>query len=260
MGWRRTVAIAVASAMNACALVTNLDGLRGDAAVADAPTNDVANDVANDSPSDAPNDSPTDSPSDGAANSIAFVQKADGNWDAQGLSLQNSVVAGDALIVVAESAVPGAVTVTDTMSNSYQTIINPFTSFDGGTVSMFVAFNVKGGSTTVHVSASDAGPGNIYYAVEYRGITTFDGKATGNTQSTATDALVSSSISTSASPELLFAYADSLGTATPGTLFTSRSLFATNTIEDRIVMGPSNTYQANATVTDAGSIVFACFH
>jgi len=246
MGWRAT-AIVLAAGTCACSALVSLDDLRSDASAADASA---------DSPADA-----VDAPSgDVASSSITFVQAAANNYGSGDLAFLQDVADGDVVIVVSESSVHGAVTLSDTKSNTWQKIFDAYAATDGATVSMFVAFGVKGGFTTMHVSASDAGPGYIFYAAEYRGISAFDVKASGFTQSTGKDALVSSSVDTTASPELLFAYANSTGNVTPGSLFTQRSNFDGNVIQDRIVTIAGN-YQATATISsDTGDIMLACFH
>jgi hypothetical protein len=240
---RGTVIVAVGVLVSACSLLVSLDDLKG-SGVADSAASDAAVESAVDAP----------------IHTIAFVQAVADYYSNTGLTFASSVVDGNAVIVVVANSVPGAVAVSDEKGNSYATIIGPYAASDGGTLSLFVTFGVTGGFTNIHVSAPDGGTGYIYYAAEYSGITTLDGTGTGNTQSLGTDALVTSSVSTTADPELVFGYAEGLGNVDPGTNFTARSLFDGNTIEERIVTTPG-AYQATATLLGGtGDIMVACFH
>jgi hypothetical protein len=250
----RGAVIVVASCACACSLVVDLDGLRSDAATGtDSSPNDASS-------SDAPSDGASDVMTDATPGVLSFVQATADNYSAAGLSFSSPVADGDAVIIISENSVPGAVIASDTKGNSYATIVKTYSTLDGATVSMFVAFGVKGGFTTVHVSPPDGGTGYNYFAAEYRGIGVLDGTATGSTLSTGKDALVSSSVTETTAPELLFAYVHSGGTASPGTQFTGRSNFNGDLMEERIVT-VAGTYQANATISDStGDILFAAFH
>jgi hypothetical protein len=234
---------------SACSVFVSLDDLRGTGSADAGPDS-------GDAPSDVPSDAASDSPS----HEITFVQEKDGYYDAAGLTFSLAVADGHTVIVAVVNSKPGAVTVTDDGANSYMSIIGPYAAADGGTLSLFVSIGVKGGYKTVHVSPPDGGTGYSYYAAEYAGITKLDGTGTGSTQSTGTDALVTNSVQTNGDPELLFAFAEALGTVNVGTGFTERSLFDGNAMEDRIVNAP-NAYQATATlVSGPGDILLACFH
>ena len=238
--------VALLCGATACSALVSLDDLRQpDASAGDAPNDNASDTTTNDGPS----------------NTIAFVQVQYGVWSSGGQSFSMSVGEGHAVIVVVSNANPGAVTVTDTMSNTYVSILNgPYSATDGGTLQLFAALNVKGGFTAIKISPPDGGTGTRFYAAEYAGITAFDKTATGSSQSTGTDGLATSSIVTTATPTLLFAYAEGLQDVSPGTGFTERSSFDSNVLEERIVTTP-NSYTATATLSGGtGDILLASFH
>jgi hypothetical protein len=243
--------IAMAYGATACSVLVSLDDLHQPDASAesgDAPTSDAVNDVV------------TDAPSDTQSHVIAFVQQTAGFYESTGLLFASPVAEGNAVIVVVANSKPGAVTVNDVNSNTYVSILGTYAASYGGTLQLFSALGVKGGFTTLDVSAPDGGTGYSYYAAEYAGITTFDKSATGNSQSMGTDGLASSSVTTTASPELLFAYAEGIQSVSAGTSFTPRSLFDSNVMEERIAT-TLGSYQATATLSGGtGDIILASFH
>jgi hypothetical protein len=255
MGLRsRIVMLTLASSAIACGL-TNLDDLRGsgDAATESGSDASMSIDASTDSfVHDDTSDAPT-------ANQIKFVQSTANDYGSGDLSFPMAVIDGHAVIVVVANSVPGSVNVTDSSSNIYARVFGPYAASESGTLQIFAAFGVKG-FTTMHISPPDGGTGYIDYAAEYIGITKFDNYATGSSASTGTDGLATSSVATTADPELLFAYAEALGDVDAGSGFFSRSGFDGNTIEERIVTTPNN-YEATATIKGGqGDIVLTCFH
>jgi hypothetical protein len=233
----RAAPLAMACAAASCSVLTDLDGLSGST---DAPSGDALNDA--------------------PFHTIAFVQATYGLYSSSGLLFSKAIADGDAVVVVVQNSVPGAVTVSDANANTYTPAIDQYIETGGGRLSVFATFGAKGGFNTVHVSAPDGGTGYSYYAAEYAGITTLDAVGMGSTQSNGTDALVTNSVMTKADPELLFAFGESEGSVQAGTVFNSRSNFDGNVMEDRIVTAPDS-YQGIATLMGpTGDIVLACFH
>lgn len=205
--------------------------------------------------------STTDASPDASQPTIKFVQITNDDFSSSGLVFGAAVADGDAVIVVVDNNTPGAAMLSDTAGNTYTTIVDSYASSAGGDwISVYVAFGMIGGIKTIKVELLDGGLGYIYYATEYSGITTFDDKAFGATTSTVTDALTTTEVNVTRSPELLFAYAEALQNLHSGTNFDARSVFDGNTIEDRIVSVLGN-YAATATsFGGASDIVLVTFH
>ncbi len=237
----------------------SLDGLQSpgdDASTAlDSASDAASSDVV--SGSDSGNDSSGDS--DAPQSAIAFVQVNGDYFSVAGLSLLTPVTAGNSVVVVVANSIPGTVAVTDAQGDIFAPVIPLYRALDGASISTFVNFHMKGGTSVIDVSAPDGGSGYIYYAAEYRGISAFDLSATGSQLSSmATDALAAQ-VTTTGGPELVFAYAEALGNLHPGTGMNARSIFDGNVIEDVIVSTPGN-YNMTATMNGGpGDIVVLSF-
>src|SRR5450432_645015 len=127
VAYRRLVGIGVMTILaSACSLFVSLDDLQsGDAS--DASTGDVAmakDAAANKTDATNVNDAGTDGT---APHTIAFVQATGDHYSDRdgGLPFAAPITAGNALIVVVDNPAPGAVTVTDSESDVFQTFFGP---------------------------------------------------------------------------------------------------------------------------------------
>ncbi|HEX4514124.1 MAG TPA: hypothetical protein VH054_11325, partial [Polyangiaceae bacterium] len=205
----------------------------------------------------------TDAIDEVASKPIAFVQATGTTYNTGNIALTAKVADGDSVIVVVDNnSATSNFPVTDASNNTYQCVFQPYLTSEGSDwVSVFVSFNVKGGFDVVHVALPPDAGGYDMYAAEYSGLSAFDIAVTGSTTSTATDALMTSPVSLTNVPALLFAYAESLNDiAAPGTNFTKRSNYDGNLLEDRIVSTAAS-YKATATnMGNSSDIVLAVFH
>jgi hypothetical protein len=185
---------------------------------------------------------------------ISFVQVAAAtpqSSQAVAVTYPRTQTAGNLNIIVVgwNDTTASVQSVRDSAGNAYSLAIGP----TGGTAlrqSIYYTKNIKGGSTTVTVTFSQAAYYPDIRILEYAGVSTLDKTAGASGNSSTAN---SGSVTTTAAKELIFG-ANTVYTRTSsvGTNFTSRIITQDGDIaEDRIVSA-TGTYSATTPLTSAG--------
>jgi hypothetical protein len=242
MRWPAFIVVTISSAC------VPLDGLTGDASVHSPPSDgSVLGDGGADGDAEASSqvDALTDAP---PPRPLAFVQANAGGTSTATtvqLSFAAPITAHNALVVAIDDPTTQPV-LSDSLGNQFTFVVVCSTLSPPAYIAL--AQDIRGGPDTVTVTA-DITQFNVYIH-EYSGFTltnAFDNGNGGSGNTSGTDGILSASIPTSGSNELLFGFGIADVVAS-GTGFAPRSNYGANITEDRIVAMPSVVH-ATATMT-----------
>jgi hypothetical protein len=246
----------------ACSLFVDTDGLQDGSNDASSAADVLAPDVnlvdSGVTDTSPPIDKDVVPPDSGpAAGPITFVQKTDfdpGDDASVGNLTLAPVAPGDTILVCVVFSGTGTAQVTDDKGDAFTAVVGPFGSSQGTVSYIFAAIGVLGNEQSIHVEFT--GP-KIYtelYALEYRGIKAFD---VGTTAYGTGGLAKTPNVFTAVANELLFAFGvDDI--VTVGSGFTARDTANSDLVEDQIA-GAAGSYDATATMSNAGVLLLAAF-
>jgi prepilin-type N-terminal cleavage/methylation domain-containing protein len=196
----------------------------------------------------------------------SFVQtaaKREGSGTEAAATFANSNSAGNLIVAYVVWDNAGAVNVTDTSHNPYSPVSTSVPWSGGASAQVFYARNVKPGTVTDPINtvkatfATGVSRFGLIYITEYSGIdktTPLDDVSLGLIGGTAS-AMNSGTATTTMANDLLVGLGASDHTVTgAGAGYRSRSIFAGNIVEDRIVAVPDD-YVADATQSGSGWVM-----
>ena len=163
------------------------------------------------------------------------------------VSFPSNTVAGDIILVGLDYSTSATVSsISDSQGNAFTQVGTPLTSPGGNHSLVYYAKNIKGGADTVTVSLSANSPYILVYLTEYFGLNTTNPIDAQVGAAGAAGPVSSGNATTTVAGDVIYGQCWGDVACTPGSVFTARSTFDGNLIEDEAAGNPG-TYAATAT-------------